>query len=192
MKAALALVLLMAVAACGYHLAGNGPAIPADAHTISIHLFRNHTRERGLQVALRLAIEEEFRRQGTLRIVPDGEGDLELTGDIRRLASVPVAFSATDEAVQYQSTITIGMHLVERATGRIIQETPTLQESQDFGAESGVIISSSPHFQRGTMNARDLPDLSNVQLGETRRRAALRDLLDVLARDVYQHAMEGF
>jgi len=191
MKATLALVL-MGVGACGYHLAGKGPAIPADAHTISIHLFRNHTRERGLQVPLRLAIEEEFRRQGTLRIVPDGEGDLELTGDIRRLASVPVAFSATDEAVQYQSTITIGMHLVERATGRTIQDTPVLQESQDFGAESGVIISSSPHFQRGTINARDLTDLTNVQLGESRRRAAIRDLLDQLARDVYQHTMEGF
>jgi len=191
MKATLALVLLV-VAACGYHLAGSGPAIPAEAHTISIHLFRNHTRERGLQVPLRLAIEEEFRRQGTLRIVPEGEGDLELTGDIHRLASIPVAFSATDEAVQYQSTITIGMRLVQRATGRTIQDTPVLQESQDFGAESGVIITSSPHFQRGTMNARDLTDLTNVQLSETRRRAALRDLLDVLARDVYQHAMEGF
>jgi len=103
-----------------------------------------------------------------------------------------VAFSATDEAVQYQSTITIGMRLVERATGRTIQDTPVLQESQDFGAESGVIISSSPHFQRGTINARDLTDLTNVQLGESRRRAAIRDLLDQLARDVYQHTMEGF
>ena len=42
------------------------------------------------------------------------------------------------------------------------------------------------------MNGRDLADLTNVQLGETRRRAALQDLLDQLARDVYQHAMEGF
>jgi len=191
MKAGVALVLV-AFSACGYHLAGTGPAIPADAHTISIHLFHNHTRERGLQVHLRRAIEEEFRRRGALRVVPEGEGDLELTGDIRRLASVPVAFSATDEAVQYQSTMTIGMRLVERASGRTVNETPVLQEAQDFGAESGVVITSSPHFQRGTMNGRDLADLTNVQLGETRRRAALQDLLDQLARDVYQHAMEGF
>ena len=53
-----------------------------------------------------------------------------------------------------------------------------LQASQDFGAVSGVVITSSPHFQRGTIDARDLPNLTNVQLGETRRREALRQLLD--------------
>ena len=188
----LAAAALLGLASCGYHLAGSGPTIPADARTISIALFTNHTRERGLDVRLRQAIEDEFRRRGPLRVVPEPEGDLTLSGDIWSFSSVPVAFSATDEAVQYQGVIRVGMRLVERTSGRTVEETKALQESQDFGAVSGVVITSSPRFQRGTIDARDLANLTNVQIGEARRHEALRQLLDLLASDVYQQAMEGF
>jgi len=183
--------LLLTLAACGYHLAGTG-TVPPTAHTISIRPFHNHTRENGLEVKLHRALEDEVRRRGVLRLVPDEEGDVVLSGDIGRFSTIPVAFSATDEAVQYQGIIRVGFRLVERASGRVLHETKLLQETQDFGAVSGVVITSSPHFQRGTMNARDLANLGNVQIGEARRHDALRDLIDLLARDVYLQAMEGF
>jgi len=185
-------IATLALVGCGYRFTGRASGLPESARTISIELFVNHTREKGLEVRLRRAIEDEFRRHGALRLVPEPEGDLVLRGRIRRFASVPVAFSATDEAIQYQGVIQVSMRLVERETNRAIRETKLLQETQDFGAVSGVVISSSPHFQRGTINARDLPDLTNVQIGEARRREAVRDLLDLLARDVYQQSMEGF
>jgi hypothetical protein len=183
--------LLVTLAACGYHLAGT-ENVPATARTISIRPFRNHTREYGLEVRLHRALDEEFRRRGTLRVVPDPEGDVILSGDIRRFTTTPVAFSATDEAVQYQGVIQVGVRLVERASGRVLHETKVLQETQDFAAVSGVVITSSPHFQRGTMNARDLTNLTNTEIGEARRHDALRELIDVLARDLYLQAMEGF
>ena len=190
MNRALVLAALV-LAACGYRLPG-GADVPEGVRTVSIQLFNNHTREHGLEVRVRRAIEDEFRRHGPLRVVDDPEGDLILSGDIRSFSSVPVAFSATDEAVQYQGVIVVGMRLTERTSGRTVHETKALQESQDFGAVSGVVITSSPHFQRGTVDGRDLANLTNVQIGETRRREALRELLDDLARDVYQQAMEGF
>ena len=187
-----AVVLALALlAGCGYRLAGSGD-VPEGARTISIRLFSNRTREHGLEVRLRRAIEDEFRRRGPLRVVPDPEGDLILAGDLRSVTSSPVAFSATDEAVQYQSIIIVAVRLTERESGKTVQETKALQESQDFGAVSGVVITSSPHFQRGTLDGRDLANLTNVQLGETRRREAMRELLEQVARDVYQQTMEGF
>jgi len=184
---------LVGMFGCGYRLAGVGEHVPSTAQTIRIGTFRNHTRENGLEVHLRRALEDEFRRHGALRVVSDeGDADLELSGDIRRFTTQPVAFSATDEAVQYQGIMHVGMRLVERATGRVLHETKLLQETQDFGAVSGVVIASSPHFQRGTIDARDLSTLTNVQLGEARRREALRDLVDITARDVYLQTMEGF
>ncbi|HJQ83728.1 MAG TPA: LptE family protein [Candidatus Binatia bacterium] len=186
--AALAFVLL---AACGYRLAGTQTNAPPGARTINVRPFRNHTRENGLDVRLRRAIQDEFRRRGTLAVVDEG-GDLVLTGDIRRFTAVPVAFSATDEAVQYQGVLQVGIRLAERESGHVVHETPLLQETQDFGAVSGVVVGSSPHFQRGTMDPRDLASLTNVQIGEARRHEALRDLIDALARDVYLQAMEGF
>jgi lipopolysaccharide assembly LptE-like protein len=186
------LVLAALLAGCGYHLTGSGGDIPGTARTVSIALFTNHTREVALEVRLRRAIEDEFRRRGPLRVVEGEDGDVVLSGDIRTLRNVPVAFSATDEAVQYQGVIVVGMRLTERATGRTLQENKALQESQDFGAVSGVVITTSPHFQRGTLDGRDLLNLTNVQIGETRRRAAERDLLEQVARDIYSSAMEGF
>jgi hypothetical protein len=189
---ALALVGCLLVAACGYRLGGVQREFPGGIRTISIRLFRNHTRDQGLEVQLRRAIEEEFRRRGPLQVVPPGEGDLELSGDIRRLTNTPVAFSATDEAVQYQGSIVVGLRLVQREGGTVLVENPGLLATQDFAADRGVVVSGSPRFQRGTMNARDLADLTNVQLIETRRAVAVRELLDQVARDVYRQAMEGF
>src|SRR5207245_9364624 len=152
----------------------------------------NHTRGAGLDVHLHRAGEDEFRRQGALRVVTEGDADLVLTGTIRRFTSVPVAFSATDEAVQYQGIMQVSLRLTERESGHVLFEHKLLQAPQDFGSVSGVVISSSPHFQRGTINARDLPDLTNVQIGEARRREAQGDLIELLARDIYLQTMEGF
>jgi hypothetical protein len=187
-----ALLAALALTGCGYHLAGTGTTVPEGARTIRLELFTNHTRETGLEVRLHRAVEDEFRRQGTLRVVTEGDADLVLSGTIRRFTSIPVAFSATDEAVQYQGIMQVSLRLTERESGHVLFENKLLQESQDFGAVSGVIVSSSPHFQRGTINARDLPDLTNVQIGEARRHEAQGDLIELLARDIYLQAMEGF
>jgi Lipopolysaccharide-assembly len=177
---------------CGYRVGSTGEDVPPEARTISIELFRNHTREAGLEVRLRSALEEEFRRRGTLRVVTNESSDLELRGDIRRLQSRPVGSSGIDEVIQYEAVITVDIRMIERATGRVIAFAKGLQESQDFGAVSGVVITSSPRFQRGTINARDLANLDNVQIGPARRRDAVKDLLGEIAHTVYRYTMEGF
>ena len=189
MRGGLILIAVLA-AGCGYGLTSAGN-VPAEAHTISVRGFDNRTREYGLEVRLRQAVEDEFRRRGPLRVVPD-DGDLVLSGTIRRFATVPVAFSAVDEAVQYQGVMQVGVRLTERTSGRVVYEARNLQASQDFGAVRGVVITSSPHFQQGTINARDLPNLTNVQLGEAGRHQSQRELLDLLAKDIYSQTMEGF
>ena len=187
----LVVLALMAIAGCGYGLAGDG-VVPSGAHTIAIRLFGNHTREIGLEVHLQRAIEDEFRRRGPLRVVEDGDADVVLSGSIRRFTNAPVAFSATDEAVQYQGVMQVDIRLVERESKNVLRQVNGLQASQDFGAVSGTVVATSPHFQRGTIDARDLPNFTNVQIGITRRRQAVVDLIDQMARDVYSHAMEGF
>ena len=179
-------------ASCGYRVGGTSENVPREARTVNIELFRNHTREAGLEVRLRSALEEEFRRRGTLRVVTDESSDLTLRGDIRRLQSRPVGSSGIDEVIQYEAVITVDIRMIERATGRVIASAKGLQESQDFGAVSGIVITSSPRFQRGTIDARDLANMDNVQIGPARRRDAVKDLLDQVARAVYQHTMEGF
>jgi len=192
MRRAAWLWLTLALGGCGYHLAGTATTVPAGARSVSVAVFANHTREPGLEVALRRAIEEEFRSRGPLDVVPDPEGDLVVSGSIRRFQTTPVAFTGTSEAVQFQGIVQIAFRVVERASGRVLYENRLLQESLDFGAVSDVVVTTSPRFQRGTIDARDLAQMTNVQIGEARRRETLGDLVDLLARDVYLQSMEGF
>ena len=192
MTARIVVLVTLALAGCGYHFPGTGVGIPPGARTISIGEFGNHSREAGLEFDLRRAIEEEFRRRGPLEVVPDPEGDLVLAGAIRRFQTTPVASVGTSEAVQFQGILQISFRLKERSTGRLLYENKLLQESLDFGATSEVVVSSSPRFQRGTVDPRDLAIMTSIQVGEGRRRQTLVELIDVLARDVYLQSMEGF
>jgi hypothetical protein len=191
-RAAIACGLAMLGVGCGYRLAGRGTNVPATARTISIELFRNTSREKGLEVELQRAIEQEFRRRGTLEVVAPGEGDLVLTGSIRRFWSNPVAFSATLEAVEFQSNLLVSLKLAERATNKVLYENPALQETTDFGALTGTVVTASPRFQDDTINSRDLVDFTNVQIGESRRRTALKQLVQQAARNVYLYTVEAF
>jgi hypothetical protein len=186
------LVILATTVGCGYQLATSGTEVPASARTIRVDLFKNGTRERGVEVALQRAIEEEFRRHGTLRVVRDGEADLVLGGSIRHLRNQPVAFTGADEAVTFQSRMTISVRLVDRASGQVLMQAPALQESTDFGAVRGVVISSSPRFQQETRDAKDLAHLTNVTLTEGQRDNARVRLVESLAREVYILTMEDF
>jgi hypothetical protein len=187
-----AVVLAAALAACGYRLANPGSHLPEGAHTVSIALFENHTRERGLEVDLRRALEEEFRRRGGVRIVPEPEGDLVIDGTIRRLGDLPVASRGSDEAVELQQRISVSVRVVERASGRVVVRAPRLAEVTEYGVEPGAIITTSPRFQSDPVDARDIATLSNVPLGEGRRATAQRDLVQKLAGDIYTATMEGF
>jgi hypothetical protein len=53
-------------------------------------------------------------------------------------------------------------------------------------------VTASPRFQDDPINARDLVDFTNVQIGESRRRAALQELVGHAARDIYIYTVEAF
>jgi hypothetical protein len=82
--------------------------------------------------------------------------------------------------------------LLERASGRVLVEAPTIQETTDFGAVRGVVISSSPRFQQDTPDTKDLAHLTNVPLTEGQRDSARGRLVESLAREVYVATMEDF
>jgi hypothetical protein len=185
-------VLVAALGGCGYGLSTPGARLPPGANSVSIALFDNRTRDRGFEVELRRALEEEFRRRGGLAVVPEPGGDLRLEGSIRRLGDVPVASRGSDEAVTLQQRISVSVRLVDRSTGDVVLRAPRVVEVTEFGVEPGAIITTSPRFQGEPVDARDIANLSNVPLGEGRRGTAQREVLQKLAADIYAATMEGF
>ena len=187
----LALAVTAGALGCGYGFAGTGTNVPKTAHTISIPLFTNNTREKGIEVQFQRALEEEFRRRGLLKVVPEGEGDVTLTGAIRRFTTTPVAYSATGEAIEYQGFLSVSLTLTDR-TGHVLFNNDELSETLDFGSVSGIVVTASPHFQEGTIDARDLVNMTNVQISDVRRQTNLNELVGQMASDVYLQAVEAF
>ena len=187
----LALAAAALALGCGYHFAGTGSNVPATARTISIPLFANRTREKGIEVAFQRALEEEFRRRGLLTVVREGDSDLTLSGDIRRFTTTPIAYTATGEAIEYQGFLEVSLKLTDR-TGHVLYNNDGLVETLDFGSVTGIVVTASPHFQEGTIDSRDLVNMTNVQISEVRRQTSLHELVNQMASDVYLQAVEAF
>src|SRR6185312_8155614 len=115
-------------------------------HTISFGTLQNATREVGINKQLREALEDEIASHRRLQIVDAGMGDAVLSGIVRDYNSRPVAFSATDEALQYQAAISVDLELRRRNDGKLLWKTVGQRETQDYSAVPGTVVTSSSQF----------------------------------------------
>lgn len=183
------------LAACGYGFAGRAAHLPPNARAIRVGPFQNHTDRIGVELALVSALEHVIRERGVLRVATaEGDGDLALRGTIRSFRfSSPVATSNVDRAVIYASVMILDAELDWRDHDQVLWQQKGLVGTRDIAVAPGVVIPSSPHFQQGTLNARDVSRLSGIQLAEYRlSQEVIRELIDDVARDIYDRMMEGF
>jgi outer membrane lipopolysaccharide assembly protein LptE/RlpB len=116
---ALAMLALAAtLAGCGYHVGGQGSALPADLHTIAIPAFVNKTSRYRVEQKLTEAVIHEFLARSAYRVVSDPDvGDAVLTGEVTSLESVVAVFdSTTGRATSMLVTIHTKVLLVDRNT----------------------------------------------------------------------------
>ena len=177
---------------CGYHFAGTGNRLPPEIKTMSFGTLQNATREVGIDKQLREALEDEVSSHGRLEVVSSGNGDAILTGIVRDYLSRPVAFSSRDEALQYEASISVDLELHRRTDGKLLWKTVGQRETQDYSAVPGVVVTSSSQFQQSSLNAKDVPQFTDIQLSESQRRQANEALIETLARDIYNAMMEDF
>lgn len=92
---ALLALLLLGVAACGYHLAGHGGVIPAAARTLAVLPFENHTRQPQLSQAISAAVAQEFMQRTHYHVQATVLGsEVALHGDLLSVEISPVTFDA--------------------------------------------------------------------------------------------------
>jgi hypothetical protein len=180
------------LSSCGYQFAGTVSRLPEDVTSISLGTIQNRTREVGLERFLLESIEDEIALRGRLRIVPKGQGDVELTGAIRSYETRPVAFNSRDEVLQYQVTISVALDLRRRGTGDLLWKTSNLREVQAYSAIPGVVVTGSSQFQQGSVPAEDLGQFTDIQVSEGQRREASERVIETLARSIYNQMMEDF
>jgi Lipopolysaccharide-assembly len=123
--------LCLAVAGCGYHVAGHGPdALPKTIHVIAVPALENKTNTFKIEQKLTAATIHEFLAKTRYKVVsnPDG-GDAVLTGKVLSLEIVPLLFqtptetTATEQATAMMVTMRCEMTLTERDSGKVLYHT---------------------------------------------------------------------
>ena len=186
-------LLLLAMAQCGYHFPGEG-TLPGGATSLHVAKFENRTRDAGLENYLLEAIQTEIARRGQFSIEPDrSAAQLSLEGSILSIEKRPVAFSSSDEALQYQTYVTVSAVLRDTRTNKAVWRISALREGESYGATSSTVVTDSPDFLTGsTLNPQDIQQLSDVQLSESQERDALDRVFQNTSRDLYNAMVENF
>jgi outer membrane lipopolysaccharide assembly protein LptE/RlpB len=111
-------VLAITLGGCGYHVGGQGSALPANLHTIAIPAFVNKTSRYRVEQKLTGAVIHEFLARSAYRVVSDpAAGDAVLTGEVTSLESVVAVFdSTTGRATSMLITVRMKVLLVDRDT----------------------------------------------------------------------------
>ncbi len=178
---------------CGYHFPGDAGVLPGGGTRVHVSTFTNQSREPGLENSVRDALENEILRRGNFELVSTGEAEVVLEGVIKSLQYRPIAFSNSDEALQYETIMTVSVLLRDPKRKAIVWRVSNLRESDSFGAVPGTVVVQSSQFQeQSTLNAQNLAQLTDVQLSESQKDEAIERVLENMSRDVYNSMTENF
>ena len=181
-------------ASCGYHFPGQGRTLPGGATSIYVGDFVNRTREPGLEARVRMSLEDEITRRGVFAVVPSKDAAaVSLEGSVDGLDIRPVAFTDTDEAVQYETIATVSAELRDTRNDTVVWRLSGLRANDSYGAVFGTVVAESSQFQeQSPIDAQQLGQLTDVQLSESQRAEALVRVLENLSRDLYNAMVEDF
>lgn len=138
MKACGAILAFSATAislvSCGYHVGGQGNLLPKSIQTISIPAFSSLTTRYRLIDTLPQEIGREFMARGRFRIMNNpSEADAVLNGSINTVTEYPTIFDPTSgKATSIQITVSVTLHLIERATGRDLYSRVNLMSRENY------------------------------------------------------------
>jgi outer membrane lipopolysaccharide assembly protein LptE/RlpB len=136
----LAILSLILVNNCGYHLSGHGNQIPGHIKTIVIPDFDNKTTRIQAEQFVTFAVKEEFIKRSKLRIVNRvAEADSILEGTIETFSVKPVDFGEEGSANLYQLTIVLSVRFIDLKNNKLIFEGKNISfrgsydlEEEDF------------------------------------------------------------
>jgi len=183
------LLFALPMTGCGYHFSGGG-TLPQGVQTISLAEIDNETLEVGTEKQLQWALEQEFRKRGSSIVDEGGEGVLNVT--MRQIDLRPRSFDRKDQVLEYELILVLDVQLTQRETGKMLWQANNMRVTTDYDAIPQVVVTTSPQFLAGNLNAQDLQGLTDIQFSETQRRAAVEQLFSAAAKEMYLRLSENF
>ncbi len=108
---------MLALAGCGYHVAGRATRLPQAVHTIAVPVFVNQTHTYRIEQVLTSAVVREFGTRTRYRILtgPAPEADAVLHGTVVSASTSPLTYDATTGRA---STVLVTVNLKVELVGR--------------------------------------------------------------------------
>jgi len=129
-----AVAAFLAIAGCGYHVAGHSDVLPKTAKTICIPAFANGTVQYTLTARLADAIAREFIARTRYRIVSDpNAADLVLRGSVLNyFAGATVIDPVTGRSTAVEMHVYLSLTLTDRVTGKVLYSRPSMDARERY------------------------------------------------------------
>lgn len=141
-RVALSLAILVAIACagCGYHVAGRASRLPSDWSSIAIPAFKNDTTRYRIEQRLTEAVIREFIERTKYHIVQNVESaDGVLHCEVRSVETSPVIFNSTTGEVELMIvTIHTKVLLIDNKTSKPLYESDDMVFRHEYQISSDV------------------------------------------------------
>ena len=152
-------VASLAVAGCGYHVAGHGPdALPKSIHVIAVPAIENDTRTFKIEQRLTAATIHEFLARTRYKVVSDpNAGDAVLTSKVLSLEILPLLFQTptattqTEQATAMIVNMKCEITLTERDNDKVLYHTDNFTFRNEYQLATSGQNPTSPAETRGNV-----------------------------------------
>jgi outer membrane lipopolysaccharide assembly protein LptE/RlpB len=134
-RAALGLALALLLGGCGYTVGGT---LPSHINTVSVPIFKNRTREPGVESLITRAVIEAFSTNGRLKIARGGEADAVLEGEIISYGVTSIAFDKDANAQLYRLVVTVNLRMRDVKGNTVLFQQREVREQADFRVQNAV------------------------------------------------------
>lgn len=124
-----AVCVILVAAACGYSTKGN---LPPHIKTVAVPTFKNKTQEPAVEGTITAAVVNAFTTSGKLRVVPVGQADSILDGEV---VGYDVQSTSVDRRInirQYRLVVTLNIEFRDVKQGDMLFRQYGLREQADF------------------------------------------------------------
>jgi len=164
----IAVICLLTLYSCGYHLAGTVSSLPPDVKRIAIPQFSNKTLRPDIENQFTNALLDEFAKGKKVEVVEEGKADAVVKGTITAFDTTPISYAGGDIIQEYRVTVRLEASLVKKTDEAVAWKDKNIAYFADYKNDPDVAIS------------------------EANRDAAIKKIAVDVARQLYSNMLEGF
>ncbi len=123
---ALAVVLAVVAAACGYKVQSSVRSLPGGIQSLGVPTFQNKTHQYKIEQQISGAVVKEFSTRTRTPVTSSSSGvEAVLLGEVLGISSSPVTFGTNTFASAFLVTVTMSVKLVRSSDSKVLWQNPS-------------------------------------------------------------------